>query len=308
MLPKLALATTLAADLLPQGTAGAATGSADPSVSVGASAEPTTATSDLIYTITLTNNGPDPSASTNIHDTLPSEVMLMSVGGAGRYDPSLNKVTWHLGTLDAGRVAVRTVVIRPIHPKKITNSVTVTTMSSDPTTPNTVDTLSHVVGEPGVEYISMRDTGIQPPFRDVALGGTLQWDSFGPGVHEITDSQGLGVFDSGPTTAVNYFRYTFDLSAEIRTMDIGYPDNNGKVVVPVQVSPSSGDLLDAVHRHVGSVAPAGGFRRGRSDQTSRLHGVADVSTRNAGAQRSLVHRRYRTRHLLLPGPDPEYRQ
>jgi uncharacterized repeat protein (TIGR01451 family) len=240
--PKIALATTLVAVLLQQGTARAAAGSADLSVSVSTSAEPTTANSDLTYTITLVNNGPGPAASTNIHDILPPEVMLISVGGAGRYDPALNRVTWHLGTVDAGRVTVRTVVIRPIHPNKITNSVTVTTTSTDPTTPDRVDTPSHVVGELGVEYISVRDAGVKPAFRNVPLGSTLQWDFFGPGVHEITDSHGLGLFDSGPTTSVNYFRYTFELSAEIRTMDIGYPDNNGKIVVPVQVSPSSGDL------------------------------------------------------------------
>jgi uncharacterized repeat protein (TIGR01451 family) len=234
--------------LLPPATASAAPGTADLSVSVAPSAEPTTATADLTYTITVTNNGPDPAASTNVYDTLPPKVMLISIGGAGQYDPALNQVTWHLGILDAGRVKTRTVVIRPIHPDQITNSVTVTTTSTDLTTPNTATTISNVVAEPGVEYVWVRDTGLQPRFHNVPLGGTIQWDFYGPGVHQITDSHGLELFDSGAVTPVNYFRYTFDLSAEVRTMDIGWLDQppdlqyTGKIVVPVDVSPSSGDL------------------------------------------------------------------
>jgi uncharacterized repeat protein (TIGR01451 family) len=244
--PRIALAATFVIVVLQQGTALGSTGTADISVSVSRSAEPTTATADLTYTIKATNNGPDPATSTNISDTLPAEVMLISVGGAGKYDPSLNRVTWHLGTLDAGQVRVRTVVIRPIHPSHLTNSVNVTTTSSDPT-PNTVTTLSNVVAEPGVEYISVRDTGIKPTFHSLPLGDTLQWDFYGPGLHEITDSNGLGLFDTGPVKPVNYYRYTFNLSAEIRTMDIGWTDQppdlkyTGKIVVPVQVSPPTGD-------------------------------------------------------------------
>jgi hypothetical protein len=125
--------------------------------------------------------------------------------------------------------------------------VTATTTSSDPTTPNRVVTPSSVVAEPGVEYVSVRDTGIQPTFHSVPLGDTLQWDFYGPGIHEITDSHGLGLFDTGPVSPVNYYRYTFNLSAEIRTMDVGWLDQppdlkyTGKIVVPVQVSPTSGD-------------------------------------------------------------------
>ena len=244
---KVALVVTFLTVVLPEATARAATGTADISVSVSASAEPTVATADLTYTITVTNNGPDPASSTNIYDALPAEVMLISVSGAPQYDPSLNRVIWHTRSLDAGSVRVRTVVIRPIHPSQLTNSVDVTTDSSDPTTPNTATTLSNVVAEPGVEYVSVRDTGIKPTFRSVPLGDTLQWDFYGPGLHQITDSHGLGLFDSGALEPVDYYRYTFDLSAEIRTMDVGWADQppdlkyTGKIVVPVEVSPASGD-------------------------------------------------------------------
>jgi hypothetical protein len=74
----------------------------------------------------------------------------------------------------------------------------------------------------------------------------VQWDVYGSSTdapHHITDSHGLGLFDSGPITPVNYFRYTFTLSGEIRTMDdpAMYPDNLGKLVIPIQVSPAMGD-------------------------------------------------------------------
>jgi hypothetical protein len=179
---------------------------------------------------------------TKLVDALPPDVIFRSVSGRGTYDAAANTATWGIGTIAAGGTRTRTLVITPIHPMPagITNTASATTTSTDPTTPNSVVTKTAVTAEPGVEYVSVRDASITPPFHNVPLGGTVQWDFFGPGVHEIVDAHGLGLFDSGPVTPVAYFRYTFDLSGEVRTTDVGYPDNAGKIVAPLQVSPSNG--------------------------------------------------------------------
>jgi uncharacterized repeat protein (TIGR01451 family) len=246
------IATTLASLILAlsvQGTAHAA-GTADLSVSVTPSASPVVATSALTYTITVTNKGPDDSEHTRITDTIPPDVMLVSSSGKGAFDSSTGVVSWYPGLVAANTAVTRTLTIRPIHPGTIKNTANASTSSSDPALPNTVQTTTVVNPEPGVHYVSVRGgTGFKPPFHSVALGETVQWDIYGAATdppHDITDSHGLRLFDSGPLTPVNYFRYRFTLSGEVRTMDdpINYPDNTGKLVVPVQVSPTSGTQSD----------------------------------------------------------------
>jgi uncharacterized repeat protein (TIGR01451 family) len=220
---------------------------ADLSIGVSASAEPTTATSDLTYTITVVNNGPSTAEHVSIYDTLPADVMLISVSGRGRYDEPTNRVIYHIGSVVAGRTLVRTIVIRPIRPSSITDSVVASSRTSDPTTPNYSSVDSTVVAEPGVAYIGVRgDSGLMPPFHSVPLGGTVQWNIFGSSSdapHRITDAHDLGILDSGPISPVHYYRYDFTWSGEIRTMDDPiYPANVGKLVIPVQVSPSSGSV------------------------------------------------------------------
>jgi uncharacterized repeat protein (TIGR01451 family) len=245
-----ALASLVVA-LCVQGTAHAA-GTADLSVSLTPSASPSVATTPLTYTITVTNKGPDVAEHTRLSDTIPPDVMLLSVSGKGTYDPVTRTASWYLGPMILNRTLTRFITIRPIHPKAdgITDTADATTSSFDPVTPNMVQDVTNVDPEPGVHYVSVRgDTGFAPTFHNVALGETVQWDIYGDATdptHDITDSHGLGLFDSGPLTPVNYFRYTFTLSGEVRTMDdpINYPDNAGKLVVPVQVSPTSGTQSD----------------------------------------------------------------
>ena len=231
-------------------TTARAQGVADLQVAVMASGGPITADDLLTYTITMTNTGPDVAAHTHIIDAIPPDTILESVSGSPTFDASTGTVTWFPRSVDPNTQVTRTVTIQPIHPDTITDYADASTTSADPTTPNTVQATTEVDPEAGVHYVSVRgDTGFVPPFHDVALGETVQWDVFGVSTdppHDITDAHGLGLFDSGPMEPVSYFRFTFTLSAEIRTMDdpVSYPDNHGKLVIPPQVSPNSGAQTD----------------------------------------------------------------
>jgi uncharacterized repeat protein (TIGR01451 family) len=234
--------TTFLLVLLPGAGSASAQGTADLVLTTSASPSPDTADVDLTYTISVRNAGPDTAEHSIVVDTPPVDVIVRSVSSGGTYSPTTNRVTWPVGSISAGSTLSVQLVIRPIHPAPggIANSASATTSSVDPTTPNTVTTNTVVTAEPGVQYVAVSDSGIKPTFRNIPLGGTLQWDFFGPGVHEITDSHGLGIFNSGPMSPISYYRYTFDLSAEIRTMDVGYPGNDGKLVIAPRVSPPSG--------------------------------------------------------------------
>jgi len=246
------IATTFASLVLAlsvQGTARAA-GTADLSVFITPSASPTVATAPLTYTITVTNKGPDVAEHTRVTDTIPPDVMVLSVSGKGTFDAATGTASWYLGPMDLNRTVMRSITIRPIHPETITDTADASTTSFDPATPNAVQEMTTVDPEPGVHYVSVTgDSGFTPSFHSVALGETVQWDIYGAATdppHDITDSHGLALFDSGPLAPVDYFRYTFTLSGEVRTMDdpVNYPDNAGKLVIPVQVSPTSGAQTD----------------------------------------------------------------
>jgi uncharacterized repeat protein (TIGR01451 family) len=216
--------------------------SADLWLEVGESADPIVATSVLTYTLSVNNAGPDPANNTMLVDLLPADVIFTSASDGGTYDAGTGKVTWDVGTVDAGASATRHLGVQPIHPEfPMSNSLSVTTSSTDPGSPNADSIDTTVNPEAGVHYVSVRDGGITPSFHDVALGETVQWDFFGPSAHEITDSHGLGLLDTGLRSPIDLYRFTFNQSAEIRTKDLdAFPLNTGKLVVPVEVTPASG--------------------------------------------------------------------
>jgi uncharacterized repeat protein (TIGR01451 family) len=216
--------------------------SADLSVSVVDSADPIVADDTVTYTVSVHNAGPGDATDTVVRDMLPPPVIFSSATDGGTFDSTLGVVRWDVGTLAAGTDVSFSVTVQAIHPEfPMTDTVTAETSAPDPTTPNSATADTTVDAEQGVRYVSVADTGLTPPFRNVPLGGTVQWDFFGPGVHDITDAHGLGLFDSGPHTAVEFYRYTFDQTAEIRTKDLPtFPSNNGKIVVPVEVAPAAG--------------------------------------------------------------------
>ncbi|MDP9295658.1 MAG: IPT/TIG domain-containing protein [Actinomycetota bacterium] len=215
---------------------------ADLWLEVDASADPIVAGSVLTYTLSVNNAGPDPADGTTLVDSLPADVIFTSASDGGTYDAGTGEVTWNVGTVDAGASATRHLDVRPIHPEyPMSNSVSATTSSTDPGSPNSDSVDTTVNPEAGVHYISVRDAGVTPSFHEVALGETVQWDFFGPSAHEITDSHGLGLFDTGLRSPIDMYRFTFNQSAEIRTKDLdAFPLNTGKLVVPVEVTPASG--------------------------------------------------------------------
>ena len=214
----------------------------DLTLGVGESADPVEADATLSYTLSVKNVGGSTAANTKLVDSLPPDVIFMSASDGGSYNGGTNAVTWSLGSVGAGATVAETLAIEPIHPESpMTNSASVTTTSADPGSPNTVTTDTTVNPQPGTHYVSVSDSGATPFYRGLVLGETVQWDFFGPSAHEITDSHGLGFLDTGLHSPISFSRFTFDLSAELRTKDLdAFPANVGKITVPPEVSTSSG--------------------------------------------------------------------
>jgi virginiamycin B lyase len=65
--------------------------------------------------------------------------------------------------------------------------------------------------QPGTSYVLVRDK-VTPSNLWVKLGVTVQWTFLGPNQHSITDGTGLGLFDSGVRSFVDYFTHAFTAS------------------------------------------------------------------------------------------------
>ena len=221
----------------------------DPDLALGVSesADPVIADSALKYTLTVRNVGGSAADNTSLVDTLPPEVIFQSATGGATYDATSNTVTWGLGAIGSGATVTETLSIQPIHPEfPMTNSASVTTTSPDPGSPNTVTTDTEVDPQPGWHYVSVSDRASTPSYRGLKLGDTIQWDFLGPSDHEITDSHGLNLLDTGLHSPVSYWSFTFNLSAELRTKDLdAFPTNLGKITVPPQVTPTTGTTNDS---------------------------------------------------------------
>jgi len=219
----------------------------DLTLSVTDSTDPVIADSALTYTLTVKNVGGSTANNASLVDSLPPEVIFQSASDGGTYDLSANTVTWNLGDVASAGTVVETLAIQPIHPEfPMTNSASVTTTSADAGSPNTTTTDTEVDPQAGTRYVSVTDGASTPFYRGLALGDTVQWDFLGPSSHEITDSHGLGYLDTGMQAPISYWRFTFGLSAELRTKDVdAFPLNLGKITVPPTVTPATGTTTDA---------------------------------------------------------------
>ncbi|MFR2584983.1 MAG: DUF6923 family protein [Bacilli bacterium] len=117
--------------------------SADLAVTKMGNPNPVIAGEELIYTITVVNNGPDTAVDVNVIDAIPIELdnPEYSLDGGGSWDPWPG--TYSLGDLTNGEI--RTILIRGAvnHAAQgsIKNTVTVTSPTPDPDPGNNTDTI-----------------------------------------------------------------------------------------------------------------------------------------------------------------------
>ena len=101
-------------------------------------ADPVDSGTDITYTITVTNHGPDPATGVSMDDTLPSEVAFVSaVSDVGTCSETSGTVTCDIGSLAPDAVASITVTVTaPVvgTTTEVTNSATVTGDQADPDT------------------------------------------------------------------------------------------------------------------------------------------------------------------------------
>src|SRR5208282_930135 len=119
------------------------------------------ATSNLTYTISVTNFGPSSAGGVVVTDSLPANVTFVSASGGGLYNAG--KVTWNLGNLINGQISNVTVTVTAPASGSLTNIATASSPTGDPNLTNntsvpvitTVTPVADVgIGKSGPAFIS----------------------------------------------------------------------------------------------------------------------------------------------------------
>ena len=125
---------------------------------------------NITYTITVTNNGPDPATGVSVVDGLPGNVTFVSVDPPGVHNAGI--ITANIGNMADNDVVTFNVVVTPNGLGTVTNTASVSSTSSDPIAANNSSSASTTVREP------LADIGasITPPANcTVPVGGTASY-------------------------------------------------------------------------------------------------------------------------------------
>ncbi len=99
--------------------------------------DPVIVGNNLTYTVTVTNNGPDPATGVTLNDKLPTSVDFVSVLPSGSCSPKGKRtVRCNLGSLADGASAMVTIEVTPKKVGTITNTASVSAKENDPDTTN----------------------------------------------------------------------------------------------------------------------------------------------------------------------------
>ncbi len=145
--------------------------------------DPVMAGSELTYTITVTNAGPNIATTVKLTDTLPTGVTFISASPGCSFAPP-NTVICALGILNVGDFVNVTITVQPTTPGVITNTAEVTAAEDDPDTTNNQATEETEVQ--GVADLSVVKTDQTDP---VVVGQDLSYT--------------LVVTNNGPSLATN---------------------------------------------------------------------------------------------------------
>jgi len=94
------------------------------------------ASSNLVYTISVTNFGPSSASGVVVTDTLPAGVTFVSATGGGLNTSGV--VSWSLGALTSGQISNLTVTVTAPASGSLTNVASVSSPTGDPNPTNNV--------------------------------------------------------------------------------------------------------------------------------------------------------------------------
>jgi hypothetical protein len=90
--------------------------------------------------------------------------------------------------------------------------------------------------------VTASDFEFTPRLVTVDQGSGVEWTFEGPSNCTVTDTSGMGLFDSGPMVAGSTYRFFFIAAGGYPYECTGHPEMRGVVTVPIDAVPRSGDV------------------------------------------------------------------
>jgi uncharacterized repeat protein (TIGR01451 family) len=159
------------------------------------------ATSNLVYTISVTNFGPSTASSVTVTDSIPNGANFISASGGGANNSGV--VIWSLGNLSSGAVSNVTLTVAAPTSGSLTNIATVGSPTSDldPTNNLTPPVFTSV---PPVADVAVGKSGPAGVTFNVNFSYTISVTNFGPSAASgilVTDALPAGVIFAGAVPA-----------------------------------------------------------------------------------------------------------
>ena len=196
------------------------------------------ATSNLVYTISVTNFGPSSASGVVVTDALPAGVSFVSASGNGINSGGV--VNWTLGTLTSGEVSNVTVTVMAPASGSLTNIATASSPTGDPNPTNNV-TLPVITTVTPVADVGIGKSAATTVLASGNLMYTISVTNFGPSSASgvvVTDALPAGVtFVSASGNGIN--------SGGVVNWTLGTLANGAVSNVTVTVTaPASGSLTN----------------------------------------------------------------
>jgi len=130
--------------------------SADLSVAQEANVNPLVITSNVVFSLSVTNNGPETALETTVLDPLPAGLAFVSATASPNttVSNSAGAVSWRIGSVAAGGYATLTIEAKGAATGLATNIVTATTASVDPVSANNSAALTVAVVNPSPSIVA----------------------------------------------------------------------------------------------------------------------------------------------------------
>jgi uncharacterized repeat protein (TIGR01451 family) len=199
------------------------------------SSDPVLAGDNLAYTLTVSNNGPTDATEVVVADTLPTNIILVSVTPSqGRATESAGVVTWNVGDLVSGASATLTIIVTVSSSAEddstLTNTATVSAVETDPNTADNSDTETTTVNKEGDEdeegVTTTPSTAptitIPPGVHHFGDQNFTDWEVQSPEGTEYTTTFSLATVPASADLTLDVFQTNYNNPVLVNGQEVGF--------------------------------------------------------------------------------------